>query len=133
MPAVFGLLSPRVENVHADKLHWGGCYRGYEGARRFFGQFGADINSTLAIDRLIVFGDGVVAAGWTEGTVKATGTAYRVQVADLDGRVTRAQFFVDHPRMRSALEVSDRRGRKANLTNEYHNREEMKHSYECSN
>jgi hypothetical protein len=35
------------------------------------------------------------AVGWTKGTVNATGAAYRV---------TRAQFFIDHPGKLKALE-----------------------------
>jgi uncharacterized protein len=108
LPAIFGLLSPDVEIVQSDQLPWGGCYRGHEGARRFFGQLGSCINSTLAIDRLIDSGDHVAATGWTEGMVNATGAAYRVPIVHLwqirDGRITRGQLFIDHPKMLKALE-----------------------------
>lgn len=108
LPVVFGLLSTDVEIVQSDMLPWGGCYRGHEGARRFFGQLGSHINSTLTIERLIDSGDHVAAVGWTEGTVNATGVAYRVPIVHLwqirDGRITRAQFFIDHPKMLEALE-----------------------------
>jgi len=108
LSAIFGLLSPDVEIVQSDKLPWGGSYHGHEGARRFFGQLGARINSTLAIERLIDSGDQVAAVGWTEGTVNATGAVYRVPIVHWwqirDGRVTRAQFFIDHPTMLKALE-----------------------------
>lgn len=108
LPAIFGLLSPDVELVQSDNLPWGGCYRGHEEARRFFGQLGSHINSTLAIDRLIDSGDHVAAIGWTDGTVNATGAAYHVPIVHLwrvrDGRIVRAQFFIDHPKMLKALE-----------------------------
>lgn len=107
-PVVFGLLSPDVEIVQSERLPWGGCYRGHEGARRFFGQLGSRINSTLSIERLIDSGDHVAAVGWTEGTVNATGAAHRVPIVHLwqirDGQIARAQFFIDHPKMLEALE-----------------------------
>jgi ketosteroid isomerase-like protein len=77
-PAIFGLLSPDVEIVQSDKLPWGGCYRGHEGARQFFGQLASRINSTLTIERLI----------------------------DSADYVARGQFFIDHPKMLEALEPS---------------------------
>ena len=107
MPAIFGLLSPDIEIVQSDKLPWGGNYRGHDEARRFFGQLGSHIKSTLAIERLIDSGDHVAAVGWTEGTVNATGAAYRVPIVHLwqirDSRIVRAQFFIDHPPMLKAL------------------------------
>ena len=110
MPAIFRLLSPDVEIIQWDKLPWGGCCRSHEGARRFFGQLGAHIDSALTIDRLIDSGDHVAATCWTEGTVKATGAAYRVPIVHLwqirEDRIARAQFFIDHPKMLKALETA---------------------------
>jgi ketosteroid isomerase-like protein len=107
MPKIFALLSPRVEIEQSKDLPWGGLYRGHEGARQFFGRLGAHINSTLAIERVIDSGDHVAAVGWTEGTVNATGAAYRVPIVHLwqieDGQIARASFFIDHPAMRAAL------------------------------
>ena len=109
LPGIFGLLSADVEIVQSDKLPWGGGYRGHEGARRFFGQLGSHITSTLAIDRLVDSEDHVAAIGWTEGTVNATGAAYCVPIVHVwqirDGRIARAQFFIDHPKMLKVLET----------------------------
>jgi uncharacterized protein len=107
LPAILGLLSPDVEIVQSDKLPWGGCYRGHERARRFFGQLGSHIDSTVEIDRMIDSGDHVAVTGWTNGVANATGAAYRVPIVHLwhsrDGRIARAQFFIDHPKMLKAL------------------------------
>jgi ketosteroid isomerase-like protein len=107
MPAIFGLLSADVEIVQSDALPWGGCYRGHDGARRFFGALGSRLQSTLAFERLIDATDHVAAVGWTAGTVNATGARYRVPVVHVwqvrDGQIVRAQFYIDHPQMQQAL------------------------------
>lgn len=125
MPAVFRLLSPEVKIVQSEKLPWGGRYDGHDGARRFFGQLGSHISSTLAIERLIDSGDHVTAVGWTEGTVNSTGVAYRVPIVHLwqirDGLIVRAQFFIDHPAMLDALGLGGDAGqllRKLTASNE---------------
>ncbi len=107
MAAIFGLLSEDVEFEQSRALPWGGSYRGHEEARRFFGQLGSRVNSTLAFERLIDAGDHVAAVGWTEGTVNATGARYRVPVVHLwqvrDGKIVCAQFHIDNPTMLEAL------------------------------
>jgi uncharacterized protein len=104
---VFSLLSPDIEIVQSEELPWGGLYRGYDGARQFFGKLGSHIHSTLDIERLISARDHVVAIGWTHGTVNATGASYRVPIAHVslvrDGLVMQTQFFIDHPVMLEAL------------------------------
>ena len=107
MAAIFGLLSEDVEIEQSQALPWGGSYRGHDGARRFFGQLGSRINSTLAFERLIDAGEHVAAVGWTEGTVNATGARYRVPVVHVwqvrDGKIVRAAFYIHHPDMLEAL------------------------------
>jgi ketosteroid isomerase-like protein len=107
LPTVFSLLSPDIEIVQSDELPWGGVYRGHDEARKFFGQLGSHIHSTLDIERLISAGDHVVAIGWTHGTVNATGASYRVPIAHVwvvrDGLAMQAEFFIDHPGMLEAL------------------------------
>lgn len=107
MPAIFGLLSDDVEITQSEELPWGGSYRGHDGARRFFGALGARITSTLAFERLIDSGDRVAAVGWTEGAVNETGARYRVPVVHVwrvrNGRIVRAQLYIDHPEMLRAL------------------------------
>ncbi len=107
MAAIFGLLSEDVQIEQSRALPWGGSYRGHEGARQFFGQLGARINSTLAFERLIDAGDHIAAVGWTEGTVNSTGARYRVPVVHVwqvrDGKIARAELYIHHPSMLPAL------------------------------
>jgi hypothetical protein len=107
MPKIFSLLSPEIEIAQSEELPWGGLYRGHEGARQFFGKLGTHLSSTLAVERLISAADQVVAIGWTEGTVDATGAYYRVPIAHIwrvrDGLVVNTQFIIDHPLMLAAL------------------------------
>jgi ketosteroid isomerase-like protein len=107
MPKIFDLLSSDIEIAQSEELPWGGIQRGHEGARQFFGKLGAHLNSTLDIERSISAGDRVVAVGWTQGTVNATGVGYRVPVAHIwrirDGLVVQAQFIIDHPTILEAL------------------------------
>ncbi len=107
MTAILGLFAEDVELEQSPALPWGGSYRGHDGARRFFGQLGSRLNSALTFERLIDSGDHVAAVGWTEGTVNATGARYRVPVVHLwrvrDGKIARAEFYIDHPTMLEAL------------------------------
>lgn len=104
---VFSLLSPDVEIVQSEELPWGGNYQGYAGARQFFAKLGSYLNSALTLERFISSGDEVIALGWTEGIVNATGARYKVAIAHVwtvrDGSVTQAHFFIDHPTMFEAL------------------------------
>jgi uncharacterized protein len=107
IPKVFSLLSPDVEIVQSEELPWGGLYRGHDGARQFFSKLGSHLNSTLDVERLISSADHVVAVGWTQGTVNATGASYRVPIAHVwkirEGLVIQAQFFIDNLMMLDAL------------------------------
>ena len=105
---VFSLLSPSVEIVQSAALPWGGEFHGHDGARQFFSRLTATIDSRLEIERLIDAGDHVVAIGWTNGAVVATGATYRVAIAHVwevrDGQVARVMFLVDSPALLAALE-----------------------------
>jgi ketosteroid isomerase-like protein len=107
MPAIFDLLAADVEIVQSKDVPWGGVFRGHEGAREFFTRLGSRIRSTLTIERLIDSGEEVTATGWTEGTVNATGAAFRAPVVHVwrtrEGKIARAQFLIDHPAMLRAL------------------------------
>jgi uncharacterized protein len=107
MPAILELLAENVELEQSQELPWGGSFSGHDGARRFFGQLGSRVTSTLMFERLIDSGERVAAVGWTEGTVNVTGAAFRVPVVHLwrvrHGKIARAEFYIDQPRMLSAL------------------------------
>jgi ketosteroid isomerase-like protein len=107
MTKIFGLLAADVEMAQSEELPWGGVYRGHDGAREFFGRLRSSLTSAVTIERLIAAGDQVAAVGWTEGTVNATGAAFRVAVVHLwevrAGKIVRVQFCIDHPAMFRAL------------------------------
>ncbi|HVW09648.1 MAG TPA: nuclear transport factor 2 family protein [Bryobacteraceae bacterium] len=107
MAKVFSLLAPDVEFLQSEDLPWGGVYRGHEGAREFFGRLLSHVRSAVSIERLVAAGDQVAAVGWTEGSVNATGAAFRVPVVHLwrvrAGKIVGAQFCIDHPEMFQAL------------------------------
>ncbi|HEY4087551.1 MAG TPA: nuclear transport factor 2 family protein [Bryobacteraceae bacterium] len=107
MAKIFGLLAEDVEMKQSTELPWGGIYRGHEGAREFFGRLRSTVSSAVTIERMISAGDHVAAAGWTEGTVNATGAAFRVPIVHLwevrAGKGVRVQFCIDHPTMLQAL------------------------------
>ncbi len=108
MAKIFGLLAPDVEMTQSNELPWGGFYRGHEGAREFFGRLRSNVASALTIERMISAGDQVAAVGWTEGTVNATGAAFRVPIVHLwevqAGKAVRVQFCIDHPAMLHAIQ-----------------------------
>lgn len=107
MAKIFGMLAADVEMAQSDELPWGGVYRGHEGAREFFGRLTSHVFSVVTIERMISAGDHVAAVGWTEGTVNATGAAFRAPIVHLwevhAGKAVRAQFCIDHPAMFPAL------------------------------
>ena len=107
MAKVFGLLAADVEIAQSKELPWGGDYRGHAGAREFFGRLTASVRSSVTIERMIRAGDQVAVVGWTEGTVNATGAAFRTPIVHLwevrAGKAVRAQFCIDHPAMFPAL------------------------------
>jgi uncharacterized protein len=107
IPAIFGLFAPDIEIVQSEELPWGGVYRGHEGARQFFTKLTSHLNSTLEIERLISASDQVVAIGWTQGNVQATGAKYRVPIAHVwkvrEGKVVQIHFIIDNPTMLKAL------------------------------
>jgi ketosteroid isomerase-like protein len=104
---LLSLFSPEIEIVQSTEVPWGGVFHGHDGAQQFFGTLTRYINSTLEIERWLDAGDHVVAMGWTQGTVNATGAKYRVPIAHVwkvhAGRVQRIHFLIDNPTMQSAL------------------------------
>jgi ketosteroid isomerase-like protein len=107
VPRIFSLLAPEIEITQSTELPWGGVYRGHEGARQFFGKLTASITSAVTLERFIESGDHVIAIGWTQGTVNATGAAFRVPIAHVwkvaGGAVVQIQFYIDNPTMLAAL------------------------------
>jgi ketosteroid isomerase-like protein len=107
MAKVFALFAEDVEMAQSTELPWGGVYRGLDGAREFFSRLTSRVRSSVTIERIISAGDHVAVVGWTEGTVNATGAAFRVPIVHLwevcAGKAVRVQFCIDHPAMLPAL------------------------------
>lgn len=104
---VFSLFSSEVELTQSTDIPWGGVYRGYDGAREFFGKLTQAITSTVKIERMIDAQEQVVVVGWTDGKVNATGVSYHVPIAHVwtvrAGLVVHAAFHIDNPTMLAAL------------------------------
>jgi uncharacterized protein len=107
IPAIFNLFAHDIEIRQSPELPWGGTYRGHNEARQFFAKLTSRINSTLELERFITAGDRVVAMGWTQGNVIATGAKYRVPIAHIwtiaEGKVAQVEFIIDNPSMLEAL------------------------------
>ena len=88
--SVYCLPISRLSN--RKSCHGAGLYRGHDGARQFFAKLGSHINSTLDVERLIDAENHVVAIGWTQGTVNATGASYR---GPYRSRLARPGWFSD--------------------------------------
>jgi ketosteroid isomerase-like protein len=108
LPIVLSLFSPNIEISQSNELPWGGSYGGHAGASQFFSKLTQAINSAVSIERIIDAGDNIVVIGWTHGNVNQTGERYDVPIAHVwtiaDDQVTRAQFYIDNPRMLAALQ-----------------------------
>jgi uncharacterized protein len=107
VPKIVSLFSREIALVQSEELPWGGCFRGHDGALQFFGKLTSHITSAVEVDRTIQSGDHIAVTGWTQGTVNATGTTFRVPLVHVwhvrDGLVNRIQFFIDNPTMLAAL------------------------------
>lgn len=107
LAAALALLASDVEIVQSHEVAWGGHHRGHAGARTFFTRLGEALDSTLALERLIDAGEGVVAVGRTCGVTRASGRSYDVPFSHVwtvrDGLAVRAEFYIDNPTMLAAL------------------------------
>ena len=107
VPTVFALFAPRIHILQSAQLPWGGSYHGHEGARGFFTKLTSHITTTVTVERMIHAEDHVAVIGWTEGTVNASGRAFKVPIAHIwrveDNLVIQVQFFIDNPTMVAAL------------------------------
>ncbi len=107
VPTLFNLLPPDFEIIQSEEVPWGGHYHGHQQAFQYFGKLGTLVNSSVTVDRFIQSGDHILAIGWTNGSVNATGYNYRVPFVHdwkLEGtKIRHVQFFIDHPTMLDAL------------------------------
>jgi uncharacterized protein len=107
LPLIFSLLAPSIQIYQSDLLPWGGLYRGYDGAQRFFAALTRHIDSRVDVERFVEAGDQIVVIGWSRGRVNATGKPFEVAVVHVctvaANRVTRFEAYIDTPAMIVAL------------------------------
>ena len=106
--AVFRLFDRSATVYQSGALPWGGAYEGHDGLAQFMLAVSTHLDSVATPDLLFADGDGhVVEAGYTRGTVRATGVRFEIAQSHLwtvrEGRVQRMEAYVDAPAMLAAL------------------------------
>jgi ketosteroid isomerase-like protein len=104
---VVTLCDPEVVVTQDDALPWGGHHIGADGLARFAIALVGTIDSAVTPHAMFQAGNRVVQYGRTAGTVRATGVSFDIPECHVwtvdDGRVTKAEFFIDTPAMLDAL------------------------------
>ena len=100
-------IHPDFVMTQSDALPWGGVHRGADGLFAFLGTLFSYTEPTVEIEDLYDSGGHVVQVGHTTGTVRATGTTYRVREVHIwrlhEGRVIAYDVHVDMAAMLAAL------------------------------
>lgn len=109
LSTVTSVVSPDVRIAQTKELPWGGIFEGHAGLQRFTGLLVATIDSRVTIEQMFQAGERVIVTGRTAGTVRASGAAFDVAVAHVftvrDGQIAAAEYYIDTPAMRAALEA----------------------------
>jgi ketosteroid isomerase-like protein len=107
LDAVVALCDPGVVVTQDDALPWGGEHVGAEGLANFAIALVGAIDSHVTPLAIFQAGDRVIQYGRTAGTVHANGTHFDIAECHvwtvMDGRITRADFYVDTRAMLGAL------------------------------
>jgi ketosteroid isomerase-like protein len=100
-------IHPDFVMTQSDVLPWGGVHRGPDGFFAFLGTLLSYTDPTVEIGEIYDSGDHVVQVGHTTGTVRATGTAYRVREVHVwrlaEGRPIGYDVHLDTAAMLAAL------------------------------
>ena len=100
-------IHPDFVMTQSDLLPWGGVHRGADGFFAFLGTLLSYTEPTVEIGDLYDSGDHIVQVGHTTGTVRATGTAYRVREVHIwrlhEGRPITYDVHIDTAAMLAAL------------------------------
>ncbi|HET9157918.1 MAG TPA: nuclear transport factor 2 family protein [Myxococcaceae bacterium] len=106
-PALFSLLSPKIQVTHSPGLPWGGTFRGHDGAKIFLERMTAYVTSYVAIERILDAGDHVAVTGRTYGATRRSGRRFDVPFVHLwhleEGLVVGLQVVLDLPAFQVAL------------------------------
>lgn len=101
-------IHPEFVMEQSDLLPWGGRRHGPDGFFAFLGTLLSHIGPTVETEALFDAGDHVVQVGYTQGTVLAHGTPFRVREVHAwqlrDGMITSYRVYVDVPGMLAALQ-----------------------------
>jgi ketosteroid isomerase-like protein len=107
LDGVLALCSPDLTITQADELPWGGHYVGRDGVIEFVTKLISTIESKVTHDVIFEAGDHVIQRGRTAGKVRATGAEFDVPEVHVwtvrDGKLSRAEFYIDTPAMLAAL------------------------------
>lgn len=108
LDAVLALCDPEVVVIQDDALPWGGHHVGPDGFASFAIALVGAIDSQVTPLTIFQAGDRVIQYGRTAGTVRANGTRFDIPECHVwtvvDGRVTKAELYIDTPAMLDALE-----------------------------
>ena len=106
LAAVLAACSPDVVIAQDDALPWGGEHLGHQGVATFAAKL-AENDSHVITEEIYAAGDRVVQYGRTQGTVRANGATYDIPECHiftvLDGKITRAEFYIDSAAMLEVL------------------------------
>ena len=103
----FALLSPDIRITQSPGVPWGGTFRGHDGVKVFLERMAAQVNSYVAIERILDAGDCMAVTGRTYGATRRSGRRFDVPVVHLwefkDGLATRLEITLDLPGFKMVL------------------------------
>jgi ketosteroid isomerase-like protein len=107
LDGVVALCAPGVVVTQDDALPWGGEHVGADGLASFAIALVGAIDSQVTPLAIFQAGDRVIQYGRTAGTVRRSGRHFDVAECHVwtvaDGRITKAEFYIDTPAMLDAL------------------------------
>lgn len=105
---IFAPFSPEIEIVQTPELPWGGKYKGFNEAFKFFSKLVANVDSRLEIEEMVASGETVTVIGRTRGIVRKNVKPFDVRAIHVltlvNGKIIRAEYYIDTPAMLAALQ-----------------------------
>jgi ketosteroid isomerase-like protein len=103
----FSLLSPEIRITQSPGVPWGGAFRGHDGVKVFLERMAAQVNSYVAIERILDAGESMAVTGRTYGATRRSGRRFDVPTVHLwefkDGLATRLEIALDLPAFKMVL------------------------------
>jgi len=101
------LFDPNIEVRQSSLLPWGGTYKGFKGVVDLATKLLEKVDSQIVVEEFVESGDQVVAIGWTQGKVRASGKKFKVRAVHVwtmkKGKVLRFEAYIDTPKMLELL------------------------------